>query len=188
MGFFDYIKDMFSADCCQEEGQLLSKEPLQRGDDYCIRYGNWMKTGKHQIMFQTIQEALQKKGGCPTKRDKAVCFVNIPNLKGFTMYFKSERWDQEDFRFFFEYLSVRLTQEFGYERKSSTEEKIQYANHTETVERYSLKQPDPNADYTSVLIRLCYTNNKITTIKFCASHAIGKKTDFKLFLASLAEV
>lgn len=188
MGFLDYIKKHFlSKECEEEEGQLLSKEPLQHSDDYSICYNKWIKTKRYEPMLKEVIASYDKKRGCPSKRDKAICFLMIPTINGFTIRFDKGRWEEDDFKYFVEYLRTKLIQEFGYDKTKSNEEKIQYKKHLETVERHCLKSSNEELDYSHVLIRLCFNNNRVSTIKFCATCAIGKKPKFKELLQKIAE-
>jgi len=186
MGFFDYIKDCLSSNTPEEEGELMSKVPLERPDSYQIPYNKWVKTARYKEMLQSASQSFAKKRGCPTKRDKSICFIMIPTINGFTMHYNPTRWQTDDFKYFFEYLKNLLQQDFGYDECSSTEEKTKYSNQIETVERHSLKTSNTSIDYSSILIRLCYTNNQITSIKFCATCLPTKKPNFGLFLKKMA--
>ena len=189
MGFFNYIKNrFFSNDCQEEEGQVLGKEPLQRSDAYRIQYEKWLKTNNYQAMLQAIQTAFPQKCACRSKKDQAICFLMIPTINGFTMRYDAARWEQDDFKYLFEYLKDLLTQHFAYEECTSLQETIQYPKHKETIERHSLKTANTETHYSKILIRLCYTNNKITTLKFCASCTPGKQAAFNLFLEKMAAV
>lgn len=185
MEFFNQLKNIFSSNCC-DEGKAVSKEPLIRSDDYCIQYGKWQKENKHQEMLQMVYEASIKRTGCPTKKDKSICFLMIPTINGFTMHYDEKRWDEEDFRYLFEHIAIVLIEHYGYNKSSSTKEVIEYNNRKEIVERYQLKTTDAEKDYSEILIRLCCTNNKITSLKLCATCTKYKKTNFQYFLKKIA--
>ncbi|BDS14146.1 hypothetical protein [Aureispira anguillae] len=185
MKFFDYIKKTLSPSCC-EQGEQVSKEPLKRSDDYCIQYGKWLKLNKHQDMLKTIYEASTKRTGCSSQKDKSICFLMIPTINGFTMHYDAQRWEQQDFRYLLEYIAQLLIQNQGYEQLSSMKETIQYANRKEVVERYKLKSCHPETAYSDILIRLCYTNNQITSLKFCATCAKNKKPNLSDLLQKIA--
>jgi hypothetical protein len=185
MGLFDYVKDCLSSNIETEDGELISKEPLKRADTYEIPYNKWVKTGKPEEMLKSVRDSFDKKRGCPTKRDKSICFLMIPTINGFTMHYNPTRWETDDFKYFFEYLYNLVLKDFGYEVCSSTQEKTKYPNHVETVERHCLETSDTSMNYSNILLRLCYTNNQITSIKFCATCAPTKKPDFGPFLKKM---
>lgn len=184
MKFFNYIKKTFSSNGC-EEGEQLSREPLKRSDDYCIRYDKWLKQHKYQDMLKVVHEASTKRTSCCSKRDKSICFLMIPTINGFTMHYDADRWEEQDFRFLFEYIARLLIEKHAYKKFSSMKEVIKYADRVETVERYKLKASDETAAYSDVLLRLCFVNNKMTSLKFCATCAKNIVPNFTDFLNEL---
>lgn len=185
MDLFNYIKNIFPSSCC-DEGKNISKESLERSDDYCIQYAKWMKSEKRHEMLQMVYEASLKRTGCPSKKDKSICFLMIPKINGFTMHYDNKRWEVEDFQYLLEYLATLLVKEQGYERTSSSKETTEYPNRIEIVERYQLKTTDTEKDYSDILLRLCYTNNEITSLKFCATCTKHRLTNFPQFLKEIA--
>lgn len=176
------MKNYLSSNCCQDEGQVIKEEPLERSDEYCIRYGNWLKTNRYQKMLHTLYQVFEWQSSKSSEKDNNIHFVNIPSLNGFTMSFNPERWEQDDFKFLFEYLAMEFMQQYKYRKLLSKTEYIRFPNRTEIVERYTLNGNHEEAIYSCILLRLCYINGKISTLKFCANCADKNAQSFQNIL------
>ena len=187
MGFFNYIKKCLSPSQCKEDGQLLHKEQLNRSDCYLIQYEKWRKTSRAQDILANIHSALEQRIAQTGAKDNAICFFMIPTINGFTLQFRANRWNQEDFIYFVEYLKRALQQKAGFDSCDSTHEKVKQQHYTEFVERHSLKNNTPDSPYQQILLRLCSTHNKIKSIKLCATCRSGQSPNFSHFLKSLID-
>lgn len=191
MNLLNYLKNIQPCDCC-DEGNVISSEPIQRSNGYCTQYGKWLKFNKYNSMLEAIYKASlkakEKKCSQTKEKDAAINFLMISKINGFTMQYDPKRWEEEDFRYLFEYIAITLMQEHGFDKFSSMKEVTKYSDRVETVERYKLKSSQPNVDYSDIMIRLCHVNNKITTIKFCATCNKQRITHLPNLLQKLIKV
>lgn len=187
MKLFNYFRKTLEKNCCSD-GYLANQTPIQRSDDYCIQYGKWLKLNKHQAMLQSLYEASLNRKGCSSKRDASISFLMIPKMNGFTMQYDPKRWEEEDFKYLFEYMGTYLVQKHEFATVSATEEITEYSNKVERTERYKLKDPALEVDYSNILLRLCYTNNKITSIKFCGTCAKQRITNLSGLIKEMVDV
>ena len=170
MDLLNYLKKSLSRKCCNE-GNVINQAPIQRSDDYCTQYGKWLKLNRHQPMLQSLYEASLNRRGCSRKKDTFISFLMIPKINGFTIKYDKKRWAEEDFKYLFEYMATFLIEDHGFSTVSSRQEITEHSNKVEKIERYKLKDPAIEVDYSDILIRLCYTGNQITSIKFCGTCA-----------------
>ena len=168
MNLLNYFKKSLAKNCCSE-GDLINQEPLERSDDYCIQYEKWLKLKKYQPILQSLYEASLSNKICSSKRDPFISFLMIPKINGFTMNYDAQRWEEEDFKYLFEYIATYLIKEHQFDSSTPTREITEFSDRVETVERYKLKDPAIEVDYSGILVRLCYTNGSIASIKFCGT-------------------
>lgn len=187
MNLLNYFKKSLAKNCCSE-GDLVNQIPLERSDDYNIKYGKWLKLNKHQPMLQSLYEAALNSKGCASKKNPFISFLIIPKINGFTMLHDANRWEEEDFEYLFEYMATFLMEDHQFTTYSSTREITEFANRVETVERYKFKNPAIEADFSDILVRLCYTNGKVTSIKFCATCTKKRITNLSGLIKKMAEV
>lgn len=176
MKLLNNLKKTLEKNCCSD-GHLIKQIPLQRSDDYCIQYEKWLKLNRHQAMLQDLYEASLNNKGCSKKRDLSIFFLRIPKMNGFTMQYDPRRWEAEDFKYLFEYMATYLIKNHEFTTVSSTEEMTEYSNRVERTERYKLKDPALEVDYSNILLRLCYVDNQITSIKFCGTCSKSRITN-----------
>jgi len=185
MNLLNYLKKSLSKNCCNE-GDSTNQESIQRTDDYCIQYGKWLKLNKHQSILKSLYEASLNTKGNVSEKDAFISFFIIPKINGFTIQYDRQRWEEEDFKYLFEYIAAYLMREHGFETVSSTREVIEDSNKVEIIERYKLKNPTLEVDYSDVLIRLYYTNNQVTSIKFCGTCAKKRITNLSGLIKKMA--
>jgi hypothetical protein len=187
MEFINYMRNAFSSDYARDEGKLLSEKPIERSEEYNMDYIDWLMTNKYQSMLQDIYRAFQNAGKPIDRRDPCITFLMIPTIHGFTLHEEDCRWSQDDMRFLFEYLSHVLEEEFAYEQEIAIIEDHKYNDRYESVERYRLDSVEELVDYSSIMLRLCRTNDKITSMKFSAIRTKKRIANLGLLLKDLAE-
>jgi hypothetical protein len=168
MKLLNYLKKTLAKNCCSD-GDLINQTPIERSDDYYIKYEKWLKLNRHQAMLQSLYEAFLNRKSCSNNRDPFISFLIIPKMNGFTIQYDVNRWEKEDFQYLFEYMAIYLIKDHEFVSVTATEEVTEYSNRIEQTERYRLKNPALEVDYSNILLRLCYTNNQITSIKFCGT-------------------
>ncbi|MBL4650157.1 MAG: hypothetical protein JKY03_10530 [Aureispira sp.] len=186
MNLLNYLKKSLGKNCCSQ-GDLINQIPLQRSDDYCIQYGKWLKLNKHQPMLQSLYEASLNNKSCCNKKDAFISFLMISKINGFTIKYDDKRWVEEDFKYLFEYMATYLIEDHEFATVSPTEEVTEFLNKVERVERYKLKDPALGVDYSEILLRLCYTNNQITSIKFCGTCTKKRITNLSGLIKKMAD-
>lgn len=169
-----------------DEGKLISKESIQRSDDYCIQYGKWVASNKQQPILQEVYEAFLNQEKSSKIKDAAISFLMIPKINGFTLKYDSERWEEVDFMYLFEYVVLTLMKDHGFDKICSIKEVTQYFDRVETIERYKLKNTNQEVDYSEILVRLCFVNNKISSIKFCATCTEKRITNLSGLIKKIA--
>lgn len=186
MNFLNFIRSkIFTSNCQEEEGKTISTTSLEKVDGDTAFYQQWLKYNRHKTLLDAISQAAQKRMGCPLQKDKSICFLMIPTVNGFTFRFDANRWVEDDFKYLVEFIRQKLTQKLDYELSESTQEKVQYADRIETVDRYSFKSKDSTTPYSKILLRLAYTNQSIVNIKFCATMTACQKGDFNALFDEL---
>lgn len=181
MKLLNYLKKTLAKNCCSD-GDLINQTPIQRSDNYCIQYEKWLKLNRHQSMLQSLYEA------SVNKSDASISFLIIPKMNGFTMKYDVNRWEEEDFKYLFEYMATYLIKNHEFATVTATEEITEYSNKVERTERYRIKDPALEVDYSNILLRLCYTNNKIDSIKFCGTCTKQRITNLSGLIKKMANV
>lgn len=181
MKLLNYLNN---SDDFNDEGKIISKVSIQRSDDFNTQYTKWLELNSHQSMLQDIYSASLSQRDT---LDPAINFLMISKINGFTLQYDPKRWKEADFRYLFEYLAITLMQEHGFDKFSSMKEVTRYFDRVETVERYKLKNVDGEVDYSDILIRLCFINKKVSSLKFCATCTKKRITNFSGLLKKIAE-
>lgn len=187
MKLLNYLKKSLAKNCCSE-GDLINQEPIDRSDDYYIQYEKWLKTNKYQSMLASLYEAFLNHQSCCSNKDPFVSFLMISKINGFTMHYDAKRWTEEDFKYFFEYMAIYLVENHEFATVSSTQEVTEFSDKVEQVERYKLKDPALEVDYSAILIRLCYTSHQLTSIKFCGTCAPKRITNLAGLFKKMAAI
>ncbi len=187
MEFINYMKDVFSSDYARDEGRRLSELPIERTEEYNMEYIDWLMTNKYQTILENIYRAHTNLKKPVKRRDPCVTFLTVPTIHGFTIHEEDCRWSQDDMRFLFEYLVQVLEEELGYEQEVAVIEETEYRDRHESVERYRLNTTEDVIDYSSIMLRLCYTNGRITSLKFSALRTENRIANFGFLLKNLAE-
>lgn len=187
MEFINYMRDSFSSDYARDEGKQLSEVPIERSEEYNMAYIDWLMTNHYQTILERIYRAHYRLSKPIEHRDPCITFLKIPTIHGFTLHEEDCQFSQDDLRFMLEYFTQVLEEEFEYEQEEGIVEEIQYKDRHERVERYKLKTLENNVDYNKILLRLCYTDGKITSLKFSAIRTKKRIANFDHFLKDLAE-
>jgi len=107
MNLLNYLKNIVSYDCC-DEGNVISALPLQRSDDYCTKYKEWLELNKYPSMLEELYKASVNHKNSPNKKDASISFLIVSKINGFTMQYDNRRWEEEDFRYLFEYIATKM--------------------------------------------------------------------------------
>ncbi|MFT5647829.1 MAG: hypothetical protein ACI976_002524 [Aureispira sp.] len=185
MNLLNYLKKSLSKNCCSE-GDLINQTLLERTDDYYIQYEQWLKLNKYQAMLESLYHASLSSKNCCNRTDAFMSFLMISKINGFTMEYDLERWTEEDFKYLFEYMVTFLIKNHEFTIVTPTEEVTEFVNKVERVERYKLKDPALEVDYSDILIRLCYVDNHVTSIKFCGTCTKKRITNLSGLIKKMA--
>lgn len=184
MEFINYMMDVFSSDYVIDEGRQLSKKPIERSEKYNIAYMDWLLTNRYQVILKAVYQAHAQLA----KRDPHITFLKIPTIYGFTLHAAEGRWSGNDLRFMFEYYAQVLEEVFNYEPEIALVEETQYKDRHEVVERCRLGTLEDGGDYRNILLHLCSTGGKITSLKFSAVKTERRIVTFEYLLRNLIEV
>lgn len=187
MEFINYMRDAFSLDYARDEGKQLSELLIERSEEYNMAYVDWLMTNHYQNILEEIYRAHYNLSKPIERRDPCITFLKISNIHGFTLHEEDCRFSQDDLRFLFEYFAQVLEEEFDYDQEEGVIVETQYKDRHEKVERYKLKALEKNMDYDNILLRLCYTNGKITSLKFAAIRTEKRIANFDHLLKDIAE-
>lgn len=187
MEFINYMRDVFSSDYSRDEGKQLSEVPIERSEDYNMAYIDWLMTNRYQVILAQIYRANTNLHKPVERRDPCITFLTVPSVHGFTLHEEDCRWSQDDLRFMFEYFSQLLEEEFSYDQEVAYIETIQYKDRLEKVERCRMEGLKEQMDYSNILLRLCYTDKKITSLKFSAIRTKKRIANFESLLKDMAE-
>lgn len=184
MRFLNYIKQQLGFSTCDDRSTGKEEGFTERSDAFIIQYEKWIKAGHHIAMLNELMSAFELRKDSCRKRDNFICFVAIPMVHGFTMYYTPERWEREDFQYFAEFLKDYLQHQFQYECCSTTENNRKQGE-LETTERHSLRSLHTSNFYPQILIRLSWNNHRIKNIKVCLSGVVQKEEIIQDFLGQL---
>ena len=184
MGFLNYIKQQLGFSTCHPDSTGKAGGLVERSDAFVIQYEKWLKNNRHADMLQELIDAFELRKDSCRKRDNFICFVAIPMVHGFTMYYTPERWEREDFQYFAEFLKDYLQHQFQYECCSTTEKNRKNGD-IETMERHSLRTVSSSNYYPQILIRLIWRNHRIKNIKVCLSGVAQKEIVIQHFFAQM---
>lgn len=186
MELIKYMINAFSSECVRDEGEKIKEESLSYEEDFHFNYVDWLMSGQPSKLFGEIYRALLENCSGLEKRASYISFLTIPTINGFTVHSEDCRWSQDDFRYFFEYLNNMIVEYLAYEEKTAIREEIQYKDRHEVVERYHLLANCEDVDYSDIMLRLCYTDGEITSLKFCAVRTKRRIANFNALLKSIA--
>lgn len=186
MKLLNYLNGSLS-DNYYDEGKVVSNISIQRSNDYCAQYGKWLKLNRHQSILQKIHEASLNFKDPSSSQDPAINFLMIPRINGFALEYDSKRWTEEDFKYLFEYIAITLIEEHDFQKYSSTEETTRYFDRVEKIERYKLKNAKEDVDYSNILVRLCFIDNKISSIKLCVTCTKRRITNLSGLIQKIAD-
>lgn len=186
MEFINYMRDVFSSDYARDEGKKIGEEPLTHDEAFHLAYIDWLMTDEPYKLVEEIYRAQLNDHKTIEERDTSITFLAVPTINGFTMHYEDSRWEQSDLQYFLEYLAHTLVEQQPYEIVSEVRETVQYKDRHEMVERYKLHTDDPEMDYSDIMLRLCYTNGVITSLKFCAVRTKRRIANFPALIRSLA--
>lgn len=185
MEFINYMRDIFSYDYARDEGKKISEEPLIHDEAFHLAYVNWLMTNEPYKLVEEIYRAQLQDHKTVEERDACITFLTVPTINGFTMHYDASRWEQCALQYFFEYLAHILVEQQGYEIVCKIRERVQYKDRHEVVERYKLHTKE-KVDYSDIMLRLCYTNGAITSLKFCAVRTKRRIAHFPALIRSFA--
>jgi len=184
MEFINYMRDVFSSDYARE-GKKLNEAPLEYEEDYHLAYIDWLMGDLPEQLVEEVYLAQLNSQKPVAERDPCITFLTVPTINGFTMHFEAYRWSQDDLRYFFEYMASTLTEHLGYEQVDAVREEVQYKDRHEVVERYKLAALSEDMDYSDIMLRLCYTDGAISSLKFCAVRTRRRIANFPALLRRL---